>query len=67
MDSLFLLNIIANLCQLADYNMNVSQLSNDDIMRHLQEQDKLLNREINEYLKEIIKQNKKIIALLEKE
>lgn len=67
MDSLFLLNIIANLCQLADYNMNVSQLSNDDIMRHLQEQDKLLNKQINEYLKEIIKQNKKIIALLEKE
>lgn len=67
MDSLFLLNIIANLCQLADYNMNVSQLSNDDIMRHLQEQDKLLNKEINQYLKEIIKQNKKIIALLEKE
>lgn len=64
MDSLLLLNIIANVAQLLDYNMNLSQLSNDDIMRHLQQQDKLLNKEINQYLKEIIKQNELIIKLL---
>ena len=64
MDSLLLLNIIANVAQLLDYNMNLSQLSNDDIMRHLQQQDKLLNKEINQYLKEIIKQNDLIIKLL---
>lgn len=65
---LFNLNYIANLCQLLDFQMNVSQLSNDDLMKHLLEQDKVLNEEkdllnnqIKEYLKELISQNKTII------
>lgn len=65
---LFNLNYIANLCQLLDFQINVSQLSNDDLMKHLLEQDKVLNEEkdllnnqIKEYLKELISQNKTII------
>lgn len=64
----FTLSYLANLCQLADFQMNVSQLSNDDLMKHLLEQDKvldeekqILNNHINTYLKEIISQNKIII------
>lgn len=65
---LFNLNYLANLCQLCDFQMNVSQLSNDDIMKHLLKQDKILNEEKeildnqnNIYLKELINQNKIII------
>lgn len=60
----FLLSVIANLCQLADFEMNVSQLSNDDLMQELQKQDKILNEQTQVYLKKIAKQNKQIIELL---
>lgn len=57
----FLLSVIANLCQLADFQMNVSQLSNDDLMKELQKQDKILDEQTQVYLKTIIEQNNKII------
>lgn len=56
----FLLSLIANICQLADFDMNVKQISNDIIFQELQKQDK-------EYLEKIIKQNEEIIKLLKKE
>ena len=66
-DNYFLLNFLANLCQLADFQMNISQLSNDDLMKELQKQDKLLNENINKKLNTIIAQNEEIIELLRKE
>lgn len=57
----FLLGILANILQIADFQMNVSQLSNDDIMRHLLLQDRVLDDQTNNYLKKIIEQNEKII------
>lgn len=60
----FVLSIIANLCQLADFQMNVSQLSNDDLMQELQKQDKILNEQTNIYFKKIIQQNEEILKLL---
>lgn len=60
-NSYFLLGILANVLQIADYQMNVSQLSNDDIMRHLLLQDRVLDDQTNNYLKKIIEQNEKII------
>lgn len=57
----FLLGILANVLQIADFQMNVSQLSNDDIMRHLLLQDRVLDDQTNNYLKKIIEQNEKII------
>lgn len=35
-DIFFILNIISNLLQIVDYQLNVSQVSNDEIMKHLQ-------------------------------
>ncbi len=61
----FLLSVIANLCQLVDFQMNVSQLSNDDLMKELQKQDKILDEQTQVYLKTIIEQNDKIIELLQ--
>ena len=63
-DFYFWLNFIANLCQIADFQMNVTQLSNDDLMRHLLKQDKVLDDQTNIYLKKIIEQNEEIILLL---
>lgn len=62
--SYFILSTIANLCQLADFQMNVTQLSNDDLMKHLLKQDKVLDEQTNIYLKKIIEQNEEIIRLL---
>lgn len=64
----FNLSFMANLLQILDFQMNVSQLSNDDLMKHLLEQDNILQEEkqileeqTNIYLKELIRQNKTII------
>ena len=57
----FLLGILANILQIADFQMNVSQLSNQDIMQHLLLQDRVLDDQTNNYLKKIIEQNEKII------
>lgn len=53
----FLLSLIANIYQLADFDMNVKQISNDIIFQELQKQNK-------EYLQKIISQNEEIIKLL---
>lgn len=62
--SYFILSIVANMCQLVDFEMNMNQLSNDDIMKHLFQQDKVLDNQTNIYLKKIIEQNEQIIELL---
>ena len=56
--------LITGILQILDYNLNVNQTSNDELRTHLQLQDKILNEEINENLKKIIEQNKKIISII---
>lgn len=63
-DIFFILNIISNLLQIVDYQLNVSQVSNDEIMKHLQKQDGILSEQTNIYLKQIIKQNEEIKEIL---
>lgn len=53
----FLFNVLANCFQMLDYNLNVTQTSNDVLFKELQRQNK-------EYLEKIIKQNEEIIKLL---
>jgi len=53
----FLLNVLANCFQMLDYNLNVTQTSNDVLFKEIQKQNK-------EYLEKIIKQNEEIIKLL---
>lgn len=69
-----ILNYIANWLQVFDYQMNVQQLSNDDLMQELIKQDKILDyqnkilqEQTNIYLKKIIEQNQEIIHLLKGE
>ena len=58
------LTVLANLCQLASFNMNLTEVSNDSIMKHLLQQDKILDEQTNDYLSKIVKQNEEIISLL---
>lgn len=60
----FILSIIANMCQVMDFQMNMAQLSNDDLMKHLLQQDKVLDEQTNIYLKKIIEQNEEIKNIL---
>ena len=49
------LNLLANIFQILDLTLNLSQSSNDDIMKKLLNQDKVLDEQTNKYLKTIIK------------
>lgn len=70
-DFFFWLAVVANWCQIESYEMNKKQISNDEIMKHLEKQDDILNEQTNDYLKKtivqneiIIRQNEDIISLL---
>ena len=63
--------IITGIIQFMDYGLNVKQVDNDTILQHLNMQDRVLenqNRELqkqtNEYLEKIVKQNEEIIRKL---
>lgn len=65
-NSLFLLEILSNVLQIASYIMLQKDSSNNDIMQELQRQDKMLSEQTNIYLKNIIRQNKEILEKLNK-
>lgn len=60
------LAVTANYCQIESYEMNRKQISNDEIMKHLLNQDKILDEQTNIYLKQILSNQKEIISLLKK-
>ena len=53
-NSLFLLEILSNVLQIASYVILQKDSSNNDIMHELQLQDKMLSEQTNIYLKNII-------------
>ena len=63
----FWLAVAANYCQIESYSLNKKQISNDELMKHLEYQDMILNDQTNGYLKKIIEQNEIIINLLKGE
>ena len=65
-NSLFLLEILSNVLQIASYIMLQKDSSNNDIMKELQIQDKMLSEQTNIYLKNIIRQNEEILKKLNK-
>ena len=65
-NSLFLLEILSNVLQIASYIMLQKDSSNNDIMHELQLQDKMLSEQTNIYLKIIIRQNEEILKKLDK-
>lgn len=65
-NSLFLLEILSNVLQIASYIMLQKDSSNNYIMQELQLQDKMLSEQTNIYLKNIIRQNEEILEKLNK-
>ena len=65
-NSLFLLEILSNVLQIASYIMLQKDSNNNDIMHELQLQDKMLSEQTNIYLKNIIRQNEEILEKLNK-
>lgn len=65
------ISLLANILQVADFSLNVTQTSNDALMKHLLEQDKILSNQdrilqeqTDMYLKKIIEQNEEIKKIL---
>lgn len=58
------LNTLANITQLESYKLLLKDANNNDIMRHLEKQDRVLDEQTQVYLKTIIEQNNEIIKLL---
>ena len=66
-DMFFWLSFLANVAQLNSYLLNIEQVGNDDLMKHLLKQDKVLDEQTKDYLKKIIEQNDEILKYLRKE
>ena len=60
------LSLISNLCQLASFSMLLSEATNKEILQELKAQDKILEEQTNDYLKEILNKLEKIEKILEK-
>lgn len=57
-----ILNRVADILQIADYELLIKDASNNDLMKELQNQDLVLAEQTDKYLKNI---NKKIDKILE--
>ena len=63
-DILNIISIASYLLSIQNLQLNRQQTSNDDLNKHLQEQDDILQEQNEVYLKKIIEQNKEMIELL---
>ena len=59
-------SLIANICQLASFAMLLAEATNREILQELKTQDKILEEQTNDYLKEILNKLEKIEKILEK-
>ena len=59
------LSLISNLCQLASFSMLLSEATNKEILQELKAQDRFLEKQTNDYLKEILNKLDKIEKSLE--
>lgn len=63
-DILNIISIASYLLSIQNLQLNQQQASNDDLNKHLQEQDDILQEQNEKYLTRIIEQNKELIKLL---
>lgn len=63
-DILNIISIASYLLSIQNLQLNQQDLSNNHLEEHLLKQDEILHKQNEEYLSEIIKQNKEIIKLL---
>ncbi len=60
-----LFGLFIGFVQMLDFWLNIAQVSNDTLLKELQNQDTMLNEQTNIYLKKILENQQKIIKLLE--
>ena len=58
-------NLFIGFVQMLDFWLNIAQVSNDELFKELQKQDQILNEQNEKYLKKILKNQEKIIKMLE--
>lgn len=58
------LSLMADIAQLLSFAMNTQEVSNDEIFKHLLQQDKILDAQNQEFLAKIVQQNEEIIQKL---
>lgn len=63
-DILNIISIASYLLSIQNLQLNQQQTSNDDLNKHLESQDNILQEQNEKYLKKIIEQNETIIKLL---
>ena len=63
-DILNIIPIASYLLSIQNLQLNQQQTSNDDINKHLQNQDEILHEQNERYLTKIIQQNEEILTLL---
>ena len=63
-DILNIISIASYLLSIQNLQLNQQQTSNDDINKHLQDQDEILHEQNERYLTKIIQQNEEILTLL---
>ena len=63
-DILNIISIASYLLSIQNLQLNQQQTSNDDINKHLKDQDEILHEQNEGYLTKIIQQNEEILTLL---
>lgn len=63
-DIMNIISIASYLLSIQNLQLNQQQASNDDLNKHLEKQDEILNEQTEKYLEKIIEQNYEIINLL---
>lgn len=64
-ETLDILSIISFIISILNYQENLKQTSNNELLKELQKQDEIMTNEIIDRLQTIEKQNKKILNILE--
>lgn len=63
-DVLNIISIASYLLSIQNLQLNTQQATNDDLNKHLREQDEILHEQNEKFLSKIIQQNEEIINLL---
>ena len=58
-------NLFIGFVQMLDFWLNIAQVSNDELFKELQKEEQLLGEQNEKYLEKILKNQEKIIKLLE--
>ena len=65
-DTLNLMSVLSYAISIFNMQLNLKQVSTDELNKHLEKQDDILNKQNMDYLEKIVKQNENILNGLNK-